>query len=36
MIYLFESTDNAPIYLFWGSTSTTDRLDHFVPLLEEN
>ena len=31
MIYPFESNDNAPIHLFWGSTSTNDRLDHFVP-----
>ena len=23
------------IYLFWGSTSGSDHLDHFVPLLDE-
>ena len=35
-IHPFErSISDKCIYLFWGSTSGSDKLDHFVPLLDE-
>ena len=37
VIYPFQRGNNAePLYLFWGSTSTSNKLDHFVPLLDES
>ena len=38
LIYPFEKgiSRNEPIYLFWGSTTGSDQLDHFVPLFNES
>ena len=38
LIHPFEKdpSGNGPVYLFWGSTTGSDQLDHFVPLLNES
>ena len=30
-----DLSHNGPIYLFWGSMTASDQLDHFVPLFNE-
>ena len=36
VVHQFEKNiSNKCIFLFWGSTSESDKLDHFVPLFDE-